>query len=97
MARKLKRPRHPQANLDVVEAYCVCAFALGAVKADCLPKQTLVADSCLHGAPAGEPQVSASADFDTQVPSGPRQPGPPLQPQPFAAAGIVGVCTRGKD
>ena len=53
MARKLRRPRHPQANLDVVEAYCVCAFALGAVKADCLPKQTLVADSCLHGAPAG--------------------------------------------
>ena len=45
MARKLRRPRHPQANLDVVEAYCVCAFALGAVKADCLPKQTLVADS----------------------------------------------------
>jgi len=82
MARKLRRRRHQQANLEVVEAYCVCA-GFGAANADCLPKQTRVADSCLHGAPAGEPQVVARADFDTQVPSGPRQPGPPLQPQPL--------------
>jgi len=74
MARKLRRPRHRQANLEVVEAYCVCA-GFEAANADCLPKQTRVADSCLHGAPAGEPQGVARTDFDTQVLSEPGQPG----------------------
>src|SRR6185437_6500717 len=64
-------------------AYCGGLLAFCGVSADCLPKQTRVTDSCLHGAPAGEPQVSASADFETHMPSGPRQPGPPLQPQPL--------------
>ena len=72
--------RDTPCDLEVVEAYCVCA-GFEAANADCLPKQTRVADSCLHGAPAGE-QVVARADFDTQV-QGPRQPGPPLQPQPL--------------
>jgi hypothetical protein len=64
------------------EDYCACA-GFGVVSAVCLPKQTRVADSCLHGAPAGVPQVVARADLETQAPSGPRQPGPPLQPQPL--------------
>ena len=38
---------------------------------------------CLHGVPGGEPQTVASFDCETQNPSGPRQPGPPLQPQPL--------------
>jgi hypothetical protein len=37
----------------------------------------------LHGAPGGVPQTAASFDCETQNPSGPRQPGPPLQPQPL--------------
>jgi hypothetical protein len=37
----------------------------------------------LHGAPAGVPQTSASFPCEMQNPSGPRQPEPPLQPQPL--------------
>ena len=36
----------------------------------------------MHGAPAGVPQTSASLACEMQNPSGPRQPEPPLQPQP---------------
>jgi hypothetical protein len=48
-----------------------------------LPKQTRGAASCLQGVLAGVPQISASLVCDTQNPSGPRQPEPPLQPQPL--------------
>src|SRR5262245_11626932 len=41
------------------------------------------AASCLHGAPAGVPHTSASLACEMQNPSGPRQPEPPLQPQPL--------------
>ena len=41
------------------------------------------ASSCLHGAPAGDPQICVSDALGTQAPSGPRQPAPPLQPQPW--------------
>ena len=34
--------------------------ASGSVTADCLPKQTREAASCLQGVPAGDPQISAS-------------------------------------
>src|SRR5262245_23950947 len=45
--------------------------------------QTRGAASCLHGAPAGVPHTSASFPCEMQNPSGPRQPEPPLQPQPL--------------
>ena len=64
-------------------AYCDRVLALGAVSADCLPKQTRFASSCLQGAPAGDPQTCSSEALGTQAPSGPRQPAPPLQPQPL--------------
>src|SRR5262249_25923778 len=86
MARQLKRPRHPQANLDA-ETYCGCA-CFGAASADCLPKQTRVADSCLHGAPAGVPQTF------THSPSGPRQPWTAFAAAATATAGVVGISNR---
>lgn len=65
-------------------AYWDSVLALGRLSADCLPKQMRFASSCLHGAPAGEPQTCARDALGTQAaPSGPRQPAPPLQPQPW--------------
>jgi hypothetical protein len=55
----------------------------GPDRAACLPKQMRGAFSCLQGAPAGVPQMFASFPCATQNPSGPRQPEPPLQPQPL--------------
>ena len=44
-----------------------------------------------------DPQPDASWALETPVPSGPRQPGPPLQPQPLqlqpGAAAAAGNCT----